>query len=625
MIRMGAGVEDDQHVALVPRRNGTLCEDALDAALAQFGVYGSAGVRLSNLSVMVRLEVLAEHSVCVANDASLGTWRPATPELRLLVRARYTKPKGALGFAMNSSALLLLGGAITALCILLIGHHRHYGDHRHLFHVAHPARLVSVLVAVVLRQCERRREGRWLEAAWAALVVLDGAAAAGLAVISAQGSVTVIHHAWMIVDDEARALRGVLLASLGAPVAASALFLAGIFMLGHRVVDKAHLERHYGAIAGLALLSFVKMSLLPLLPWANDYGGLPSRRTFDAFLLLYVPTTIFAFGAVLLYSLRVYSLKSEYLTAFYGLELAHILLSKCFFRLGKKAAHSGTSPTSTSATSITLTEREEHGENWVDMHGSSNWEMAQLRADMESSVVDGWNLVRNHARVFIASQRPEVASFAAWIHQLHPENCKPLYTETEGIDPRIYEEDSNFRRIWTEAHTLQGGNETAAHLQSELLRLQAELRVMRWRLEGVQAPLALVLDEAPTHEGAASGVGGDEASQEASPQEASQEVSQEASQEDSVGSPSSSLYESRLGRARAANTLRASCRAITTSSDEAGSEDSVAARVSAYQSRLSPPGLGMSLSVGVCTTIEPPISMDPRMPVRRWVGLPAHG
>ena len=57
----------------------------------------------------------------------------------------------------------------------------------------------------------------------------------------------------------------------------------------------------------------MRMQLVAQLPWREQFGGLPSRATYDVYLLMYVPSKLFAFGVVVLYSTRVYNNKSDYL------------------------------------------------------------------------------------------------------------------------------------------------------------------------------------------------------------------------------------------------------------------------------------------------------------------------
>ena len=66
------------------------------------------------------------------------------------------------------------------------------------------------------------------------------------------------------------------------------------------------------------------------------HGGMPGQVTFDIFLLGVVISTAPAFAIALVYTIRIEtSFEAYYLTVFYGLELAHTLLSKGIFRLSK--------------------------------------------------------------------------------------------------------------------------------------------------------------------------------------------------------------------------------------------------------------------------------------------------
>ena len=150
----------------------------------------------------------------------------------------------------------------------------------------------------------------------------------------------------------------------------------------------------------------------------------------------------------------------------YALELLHGILAKAMYRLGRcdaqddaddaqdDAVHGGPAAPSAYAGGVSADELE----------------MARVALDVDEAANSGEVIVRNHARHFIATlrQQGEEPDFVAWIHKLHPENCKPEFTATEGIDPRIHATGSNFRRIWAEALALQHeglDGEAAAHLQ----------------------------------------------------------------------------------------------------------------------------------------------------------------
>ena len=117
-----------------------------------------------------------------------------------------------------------------------------------------------------------------------------------------------------------------------------------------------------------------------------------------------------------------------------------------------------------------------------------------MRAEVELSQDRSNRIVRSHARQFIAQQRQRdrEPDFVRWIGELHPENVSHArFPDTEGIDPRIHQENSNFRVLWSEALALQHEaipREDVAELQSELLQLQAVNRMLRFQLLGVQPP-----------------------------------------------------------------------------------------------------------------------------------------
>ena len=56
------------------------------------------------------------------------------------------------------------------------------------------------------------------------------------------------------------------------------------------------------------------MQLVAQLPWREQFGGLPSRATFDVYMLMYAPSKLVAFGVVVIYSTQVYEVESDYLT-----------------------------------------------------------------------------------------------------------------------------------------------------------------------------------------------------------------------------------------------------------------------------------------------------------------------
>jgi len=471
------------------------CEGAEAAAMDQL-VLHNLNFKLTNLSVVLRLDALEDHRLCVATDASLAQWRPT--QLRLVVRERpatYSKPRGFAGFVMTSIALPLGAGAATVVCILLIGHH-HRG---HLFSLSHPLRLPFVLAKKALEQCSKGNvEIRWEGQARATLIWLEAGVASGLAMWSVQGSIAVSHHAWYHEDNETLHVRMLVVLGLLLPVAVAFLFLVGLFTYGAlrapegQFINKSTLTEHYAATASLVLLSLLGMQLFALLPWKTEFAGLPNRWTFDVFFLLYVPIKLLAFSVALLYSLQVYEVKSNYLTALYGLELAHGLVAKAMLRLGHcgedKGAGSGLAEANRVAEPADISSDEK--------------EMRMARMQSDETAAAGNAIVRNHARHFIASQRKQETEpeFITWIHELHPENCNPQFVDTEGIDPRIHAAGSNFRCIWAEALSLQyegADHETVARLQGEMLRLQTELRETRWRLIGLEAPPAIVSDEEP--------------------------------------------------------------------------------------------------------------------------------
>jgi len=507
VLRFKSAVNTGRHVSPVPwerdpqcrvdehGHSNTCCEGAEAAAMDQL-VLHNLNFKLTNLSVVLRLDALEDHRLCVATDASLAQWRPT--QLRLVVRERpatYSRPRGFAGFVMTSIALPLGAGASTVVCILLIGHH-HRG---HLFSLSHPLRLPFVLAKKGLEQCSKgNREMRWEGQARATLIWLEAGVASGLAMWSVQGSIAVSHHAWYHEDNETLHVRMLVVLGLLLPVAVAFLFLVGLFTYGAlrapegQFINKSTLTEHYAATASLVLLSLLGMQLFALLPWKTEFAGLPNRCTFDVFFLLYVPIKLLAFSVALLYSLQVYEVKSNYLTALYGLELAHGLVAKAMLRLGHcgedKGAGSGLAEANRVAEPADISSDEK--------------EMRMARMQSDETAAAGNAIVRNHARHFIASQRKQETEpeFITWIHELHPENCNPQFVDTEGIDPRIHAAGSNFRCIWAEALSLQyegADHETVARLQGEMLRLQTELRETRWRLIGLEAPPAIVSDEEP--------------------------------------------------------------------------------------------------------------------------------
>jgi len=513
--------------------------DPQTAAMDQMKQGSLEGAKLTpNLSVVLHLSVLKEHRLCISSDATLLRWRPAVPELRLIVirkLAKYKKPVGLVGFMMTSVALPLLGGLATILCILMIGHHRR---RKGLFSVSHALRLLFILTSKALaartrvRQQARRAHTNWEASAVSALKVLETGVACGLSMSGVQGKFAVGHHAWYNADADARRLRALVVLGLTLPVVAAFVLVAGLLVCSAYRGDsggfiaKSTLKEHPGSTACLVLLCLFGVELCTLLPWQTEFMGLPGRAAFDVYLLVYMATKLLAFGVVLVYSLHVYEVKSSYLTALYGLELAHTIATKLIYRLGHCCGEVNEE--------VSRTDKDGHYTASNESLSEELWvEMADIDSDEAVAACDA--LARNHGRHFIASQRQRGLdpSFIEWIHELHPENCRcvlhehrymvpcltfscsslscafcfglfeicrPAFSDTEGVDPRIHAAGSNFRRLWSEALALQHeglDHETTAQLQAELLRLQTEVRGMRWKLIGAAAPPALVSDEAP--------------------------------------------------------------------------------------------------------------------------------
>lgn len=80
--------------------------------------------------------------------------------------------------------------------------------------------------------------------------------------------------------------------------------------------------------------------------------------------------------------------------------------------------------------------------------GTSVSELRELRLGQEEAE----RIVRDHAKEFISKAREQghEPDFAEWIRKLHPENVSPNFTQTEEIDPRIYQTGSNYRVVWNE-------------------------------------------------------------------------------------------------------------------------------------------------------------------------------
>lgn len=178
--------------------------------------------------------------------------------------AHYAKPEGAAGFAMKSFVLPLAAGAVAIICVLLIGH-QHGG---HLFCLSHPLRLPFVLAKKAIKRCSRGDgEHQKAGSAISALVVLEAGVASAFAMWSVQGSIAVGHHAWYTPDEAARPLRHLVIIGLAAPVAASVLFLLGLFLYGAtcapggQFIRSATLTEHYAATASLVLMCVMGMQV----------------------------------------------------------------------------------------------------------------------------------------------------------------------------------------------------------------------------------------------------------------------------------------------------------------------------------------------------------------------------
>ena len=100
---------------------------------------------------------------------------------------------------------------------------------------------------------------------------------------------------------------------------------------------------------------------------------------------------------------------------------------------------------------------------------------------------EGNRIVRTHARDFISQAREQgrEPQFVQWIRNLHPENVSPeRFPDTEGIDPRIYQTGSNFRRLWEEACAESKALESYRKLVSIYTAARQHLfRPPRWVLE----------------------------------------------------------------------------------------------------------------------------------------------
>ena len=239
---------------------------------------------------------------------------------------------------------------VTVVCVCLIGHHRSRSDTKQyggsLLHLTHSLRLPFYLVTEALKH--HKSASSLVEA----VVLLDAGVAAALGATSLQKSILLVYKTWTSEMPAAVDLRWPATACLGAPLVLSFLLAMGLLVHGvvwadHPPVSRKVMEHHSGAIAGLCLLSMMSMKLLPLMPWTDDkggflhvlhtdYGGMPGQVTFDIFLLGVVISTAPAFAIALVYTIRIEtSFEAYYLTVFYGLELAHTLLSKGIFRLSK--------------------------------------------------------------------------------------------------------------------------------------------------------------------------------------------------------------------------------------------------------------------------------------------------
>ena len=240
--------------------------------------------------------------------------------------------------------------AVTVVCVCLIGHHHSRSDSRQygggLLHLTHSLRLPFYLVTEALKR--HKSASSLIEA----VALLDAGVAAALGATSLQKSILLVYKTWTSEMPAAVDLRWTATACLGAPLVLSFLLAMGLLVHGvmwadHPLVSRKVMEHHSGAIAGLCLLSMMSMKLLPLMPWTDDkggflhvlhtdYGGMPGQVTFDIFLLGVVISTAPAFAIALVYTIRIEtSFEAYYLTVFYGLELAHTLLSKGIFRLSK--------------------------------------------------------------------------------------------------------------------------------------------------------------------------------------------------------------------------------------------------------------------------------------------------
>ena len=289
--------------------------------------------------------------------------------------------------------------AVTVVCVCLIGHHRSRSDSEQygggLLHLTHSLRLPFYLVTEALKR--HKSASSLIEA----VTLLDAGVAAALGATSLQKSILLVYKTWTSEMPAAVDLRWTATACLGAPLVLSFLLAMGLLVHGvmwadHPLVSRKVMEHHSGAIAGLCLLSMMSMKLLPLMPWTDDkggflhvlhtdYGGMPGQVTFDIFLLGVVISTVPAFAIALVYTIRIEtSFEAYYLTVFYGVELAHTLLSKGIFRLSKCSCTASTAAVELQQVPPTTPAPED------------DLDCNQTRADVEPSQDRSSRIVRSH-------------------------------------------------------------------------------------------------------------------------------------------------------------------------------------------------------------------------------------
>lgn len=384
-------------------------------------------------------------------------------------------------------------GVVAVVCIFLIGHHRSDGKQDGhgggLFHLIHPLRLPFYFVAEVLNHCTSASR------LFNVVTLLDAGVATTLGAISFLKSILLVYKLRMSEKPAAIDLRLPATMCLGAPLILSftlviGLLVHGIIRADRPLVSRKVLESHSGATAGLCLLAMMNMKLLPLIPWTDaegrflhalhqDFGGMPGRFSFDLFLLVMVLSTVPAFTLSVLYIILIETSPSaSYLTVYYGLELGHTLLSKGIFRLSKlrHKISSTTQPVQALPSPAAVEDVDDPNMN-------------QACVEVETSQDRGNRIVHNHARMFIEDERQHgrQPEFVRWIGELDPENVSlENFPDTEGLNPRIHQQCSNFRILWSEALALQHKAIPCEDV-AEVLRLQAINRLLHFQLLGAQS------------------------------------------------------------------------------------------------------------------------------------------